>query len=228
VAGGIRFVTGGGMARESKKAKKERLAEVVRRLREEYPEPKTALTHHNPYELLVATILSAQCTDERVNMVTPEFFKRYPEPEDLAGARPEEVEDLIHSTGFFRQKTKSLLGMANAVMDRHGGRIPDTMEALVKLPGVGRKTANVVLGNAFGKDEGIVVDTHVKRLSGRLGFTKETDAARVEQDLMELVPRDDWTDISHLLIFHGRQVCNARRPRCEACAVSDLCPSSRV
>ncbi|MEJ2185109.1 MAG: endonuclease III [Gemmatimonadota bacterium] len=216
------------MARESKKAKKERLAEVVRRLREEYPEPKTALTHHNPYELLVATILSAQCTDERVNMVTPEFFKRYPEPEDLAGARPEEVEDLIHSTGFFRQKTKSLLGMANAVMDRHGGRIPDTMEALVKLPGVGRKTANVVLGNAFGKDEGIVVDTHVKRLSGRLGFTKETDAARVEQDLMELVPRDDWTDISHLLIFHGRQVCNARRPRCEACAVSDLCPSSRV
>jgi endonuclease-3 len=216
------------MARESKKAKKERLAEVVRRLREEYPEPKTALEHHNPYELLVATILSAQCTDERVNMVTPDFFERYPEPEDLAGARPEEVEDLIHSTGFFRQKTKSLLGMANAVVDRHDGRIPDTMKALVKLPGVGRKTANVVLGNAFGKDEGIVVDTHVKRLAGRLGFTTETDPQRVEQDLMALTPRDDWTDISHLLIFHGRQVCNARRPHCEACGVSDLCPSSRV
>ncbi|MEJ2216069.1 MAG: endonuclease III [Gemmatimonadota bacterium] len=216
------------MARESKKAKKERLAEIVRRLREEYPEPKTALTHRNPYELLVATILSAQCTDERVNMVTPAFFKRYPEPADLAGARSEDVEDLIHSTGFFRQKTKSLLGMANAVVDRHDGRIPDTMQALVNLPGVGRKTANVVLGNAFDKDEGIVVDTHVKRLAGRLGVTKETDAERVERDLMELVPRDDWTDLSHLLIFHGRQVCNARRPRCEACVVSDLCPSSRV
>lgn len=216
------------MARESKKAKKERLAEIVRRLREEYPEPKTALTHRNPYELLVATILSAQCTDERVNMVTPAFFERYPEPADLAGARSEDVEDLIHSTGFFRQKTKSLLGMANAVVDRHDGRIPDTMQALVKLPGVGRKTANVVLGNAFDKDEGIVVDTHVKRLAGRLGVTKETDAERVERDLMELVPRDDWTDLSHLLIFHGRQVCNARRPRCEACVVSDLCPSSRV
>ncbi len=216
------------MARESMKAKKERLAEVVQRLREEYPEPETALTHRNAYELLVATILSAQCTDERVNMVTPAFFQKYPEAEDLAGARAEEVEDLIHSTGFFRQKTKSLLGMANAVVDRHGGHVPDTMEALVKLPGVGRKTANVVLGNAFGKDEGIVVDTHVKRLAGRLGFSRETDAGRVEQDLMELVPKDDWTDISHLLIFHGRQVCNARRPRCEACVVSDLCPSSRV
>ncbi|HKJ91870.1 MAG TPA: endonuclease III, partial [Longimicrobiales bacterium] len=194
------------MARESKKAKRERLEEVVRKLREEYPEPKTALAHHNPYQLLVATILSAQCTDERVNMVTPAFFQKYPEPEDLAGARAEDVEELIHSTGFFRQKTRSLLGMANAVVDRHGGKIPDTMAALVKLPGVGRKTANVVLGNAFGKDEGIVVDTHVKRLAGRLGLTKETDPTRVEQDLMELVPKSDWTDISHLLIFHGRQV----------------------
>jgi len=216
------------MPRESVAARKERAAEVVRRLHEEYPDAHCALDHRNPYELLVATILSAQCTDERVNMVTPALFEKYPDAEELAGARPADVEEMIHSTGFFRQKTKSLLGMAERVVDEHGGEIPAEMNALRKLPGVGRKTANVVLGNAFGIDEGIVVDTHVRRLSQRLAFTRHEDPEKIERDLMKLVPREEWTDLSHLLIWHGRQVCVARKPRCEACAVSDLCPSSRV
>ncbi len=216
------------MPRESKQARKERVAEIIARLRDRYPDPETALEHTSPYQLLVATILSAQTTDERVNMVTPALFEAFPTPGDLAGARPEDVEELIHSTGFFRQKTKSIIGMAEAVVDEHDGEIPDTMDGLVALPGVGRKTANVVLGNAFGKNVGVVVDTHVKRLAGRLGLTKETSPDRVEKDLMELVPQDDWTDLSHLLIFHGRAVCDARKPRCEDCTLSDLCPSSRV
>ena len=214
--------------RESRAARAQRVAEILRRLHAEYPDAKCSLDFVNPYQLLVATILSAQCTDERVNMVTPALFRRYPEPEDLAGARPEELEELIRSTGFFRNKTRSLLGMANAVVERHGGRVPETMDALVKLPGVGRKTANVVLGNAFDRDEGIVVDTHVTRLSSRLGLTRAQDAVRIEQELMPVVPRSEWTDVSHLFIYHGRAVCRAPTPRCEVCVINDLCPSSRV
>jgi len=214
--------------RESKAARRARTEEIIRRLRAEYPDARCSLTYRDPYELLVATILSAQCTDERVNQVTPALFARYPDPESLASAKQEELESLIHSTGFYRNKAKSLLGMAGAVVDRHGGRIPDNMEDLVRLPGVGRKTANVVLGNAFGKDEGIVVDTHVTRLSNRLGLTREKDAVRIEQDLVALVPRKDWTDIAHLFIDHGRAVCRAPTPRCEVCVLADICPSSRV
>jgi endonuclease-3 len=200
----------------------------VARLKREYPGAHCALDHHTPYELLVATILSAQCTDARVNQVTPAFFARYPTAPDLARAEPAEVEEMIRSTGFFRSKTKSLLGMARALTERHGGEVPASMEALRALPGVGRKTANVVLGNAFGIDEGIVVDTHVTRLSRLLGLTRHADATKIEADLMRLVPRRDWTLVAHLLIFHGRRVCIARRPRCEACVLADLCPSARV
>jgi endonuclease-3 len=214
--------------RETVAQRKERAAEILRRLDREYPEARTALEFDGPYELLVATILSAQCTDERVNMVTPSLFKRFPSAKVLAGAKAETVEDMIRSTGFFRNKTKSLLGMANAVVDRHGGEIPDTMAELVALPGVGRKTANVVLGNAFGKDDGVVVDTHVGRLSRRLGLTREEDPVRVETDLMKLFPRETWTGLAHVLIFHGRAVCKAPRPRCAECVLADICPSSTV
>jgi endonuclease III len=225
--------TGGGrpgkrFTRETVKARRERAREILSRLRAEYPGATTALHHRDAYQLIVATILSAQCTDERVNQVTPALFRRYPGPFELAEARPEELEDLIRSTGFFRNKTRSLLGMANAVVDRFSGRIPDTMADLVTLPGVGRKTANVVLGNAFGKDEGVVVDTHVSRLSQRLGLTRQSEPVRIEPDLMKLFDRQDWTELAHVLILHGRAVCKALKPRCEACAVSDLCPSSRV
>jgi len=205
-----------------------RAREIIRRLREEYPDARCSLNFENPFQLLVATILSAQCTDERVNQVTPALFARYPTPEDLAGARQEELEELIHSTGFYRNKAKSLLGMAARLVEEHGGRVPDEMEALVRLPGVGRKTANVVLGNAFGKAEGVVVDTHVKRLAGRLGLSRASDPDRIEQDLMELVPREDWTDLAHLFIYHGRAVCKAPRPRCEACRLAELCPSAET
>jgi len=203
-------------------------AEDYRRLRAEYPDAHCALVHRNAYELLVATILSAQCTDVRVNMVTPALFTRYPDARTLADADRETLEEMIKSTGFFRNKAKSLLGMARAVVERHGGEVPRTMEELVKLPGVGRKTANVVIGNAFGRNDGVVVDTHVTRLSNRLGFTRESDPVKIEADLMRLFPRDDWTMLSHLLIEHGRRICVARIPRCEACVLSDLCPSSRV
>ncbi len=200
--------------------------EIVRRLRAEYPDAICSLEHADPYQLLVATILSAQCTDERVNMVTPGLFRRYPGPEDLADARTEELEELIKSTGFFRNKTKSLLGMAGAVVERHGGRVPDSMEELTALPGVGRKTANVVLGNAFHKNVGVVVDTHVRRLAQRLGLTASDDPEQIERDLMAVVPRDDWTDISHLFIYHGRAICKAQKPRCGECVLNDLCPSA--
>jgi endonuclease-3 len=206
----------------------ERAPEIFRRLSAEYPDAKCALDHRNPYELLVATILSAQCTDKRVNMVTPALFAKYPNAESLSVANPEELQEMIKSTGFFRNKTKSLLGMASAVSQGHGGAIPKTMDELVKLPGVGRKTANVVLGNAFGLEEGVVVDTHVSRLSQRLALSRETDPVKIEQDLMTLFPRTQWTMLSHLLITHGREICDARRPLCEQCVVNDLCPSSRV
>ena len=208
--------------------RKARAAEYYRRLRAMYPDAHCALDHENPYQLLVATILSAQCTDKRVNMVTPDLFERYPAPDALADAEPEELENAIRSTGFFRNKTKSLLGMAHAVVERHGGQIPSSMEELTHLPGVGRKTANVILGNAFGKNVGIVVDTHVTRLSNRLGLTRETDAVKIEEDLMPLFPPEQWTMLSHLLIEHGRQICIARTPRCEVCPLNDICPSSRV
>ena len=191
-----------------------------------YPEAHCELEYRNPYELLVATILSAQCTDKRVNLVTPELFRRWPDPRALAVADPGEVESVIRSTGFFRNKAKSLLGMARLVAAAHDGEIPSEMNQLTALPGVGRKTANVVLGNAMGRNEGIVVDTHVARLAARLGLTTETDAVKVEQALIALFVRDRWTMLSHLLIWHGRRVCGARKPRCGECTLADLCPSA--
>jgi len=205
-----------------------RAPEIYRLLHAAYPDASCALDHRNPYELLVATILSAQCTDKRVNMVTPALFAKYPHARALSEANPEELEAMIRSTGFFRNKTKSLLGMSRAVSDAHGGTVPSTMDELVKLPGVGRKTANVVLGNAFDQNEGVVVDTHVSRLSRRLGLSSHDDPVRIEQDLMTLFPRTQWTMLAHLLISHGREICDARRPHCERCVVNHLCPSSRV
>ncbi len=201
---------------------------VYDRLEGAYPDAACALHHRNAYELLVATILSAQCTDARVNMVTPALFAEYPTVEALAAAERERLEEIIRSTGFFRSKSKSLSGMAQAVVEKHGGDIPDDMDSLTALPGVGRKTANVVLGNVFHRDEGIVVDTHVTRLSQRLGWTRQTDAVKIERDLMPLFERARWTQLSHLLIEHGRRICEARNPKCEICPVNDLCPSSRV
>jgi endonuclease-3 len=203
-------------------------AEILKRLKKEYPDAHCELDFGNPLQLLIATILSAQCTDKRVNMVTPELFRAYPDAESLSSANPEELENLIRSTGFFRNKTRSLLGMSAAVAERHGGNVPSTMDELVKLPGVGRKTANVVLGNAFAMNEGVVVDTHVGRLAVRLGLTSETDPVKVEKALMLLFPRDDWALLSHLLIFHGRRICIARAPRCGECVLNDICPSARV
>ncbi len=191
-----------------------------------YPTAHCELDYRNPYELTVATILSAQCTDKRVNLTTPAVFAAYPDAAALADAAQEDVETLVKSTGFFRAKAKSLIGMARAVMDRHGGEIPSTMEELVLLPGVGRKTANVVLGNAFGINHGVVVDTHVGRLAVRLGLTRATDPVKVEADLMPLFPQDTWTMLSHLLIWHGRQVCDARSPRCGICTLRPRCPSA--
>ena len=205
-----------------------RVRTIVRRLRREFPEAECALDHSSPLELLVATILSAQCTDVRVNLVTPIVFAKYRSAGDYAAADPRLLEKEIQSTGFFRNKTKSIIGMAQALIERHGGLVPDTMEELVALPGVGRKTANVVLGNAFGKNEGVVVDTHVQRLSGLLRLSSEKTPEKIERDLMALVPRKDWTIFSHLLILHGRKTCIARRPRCEACTINRWCPSSKA
>jgi endonuclease III len=202
--------------------------EILSLLKTAYPDARCALDHQNAYQLLCATILSAQCTDARVNLVTPTLFQRYPTPVELARANPAELEEIIKSTGFFRNKTKSLIGMAQAVVADHGGEIPRTMEELRSLPGVGRKTANVVLSNAFGINEGITVDTHVTRLSGLLGLSRGTDAVKIEEQLMPLFHREDWGLLSHLLIFHGRQVCIARRPKCGECVLAQLCPSARI
>ena len=202
--------------------------EVFSRLKRAYPDARTELNYETPLQLVIATILSAQCTDKRVNMVTPLLFRTFPAAAALADAPSEELEEIIKSTGFFRNKTKSLIGLGKALVERHNGEVPDSMDALVKLPGVGRKTANVILGNAFGKNEGMVVDTHVARLSHRLGFTRETDPIKIELDLMRLFPREDWTLLAHLLIFHGRRVCIARAPKCEICVLNDICPSSTV
>ena len=198
------------------------------RLEKAYPDAKCALHHRDAYELLVATILSAQCTDVRVNLTTPALFQRYPDAPALAGADRGALETMIKSTGFFRNKAKSLAGMATAVVKDHGGLVPHTMEELTALPGVGRKTANVVLGNVFGINEGVVVDTHVARLAKLMGLTKETDPVKIERDLMALFPRDDWTLLSHLLIEHGRKICIANRPKCGECVVADRCPSART
>lgn len=201
---------------------------VYARLKALYPDAHCELDFASPYQLLVATILSAQCTDKRVNMVTPVLFRRYPDPESLARAKPEDVEEIIRSTGFFRAKTKSLLGMAGAVAGMHGGAVPSSMDTLIKLPGVGRKTANVVLGNAFQVDEGVVVDTHVARVGGRLGLHGQTDPVKIEAELMSIFPREHWTMLSHLLIWHGRRICDARKPKCTECTLNDVCPSSLV
>jgi endonuclease III len=201
---------------------------LLDRLLAQYPDAHCALDFRNAFELLCATILSAQCTDKRVNMVTPALFARYPDARALAAARQEDVEEIIRSTGFFRNKAKSLIGMASALVERHGGEVPAEMDALVVLPGVGRKTANVILGNAFGRNDGIVVDTHVTRLGNRLALTTGADAVKIERALIPLFPQERWTMLSHLLIEHGRQVCDARAPRCGACFLSDVCPSSLV
>ena len=207
-------------------ARRQRASEIYDILLAQHPTAHCELDHENPYQLTAATILSAQCTDKRVNMVTPALFEAYPHAAALSVAEPEHVEELIRTTGFFRSKTRSLIGMASAVVDRHGGEIPSTMDELVKLPGVGRKTANVVLGNAFGINEGVVVDTHVARISLRLGLTKEKDPVKIEQDLMKLFPKENWTMLSHLMIFHGRRICVARKPKCEVCPLVELCPSA--
>ena len=214
--------------RETAEARRARAAEIYARLERAHPDAHCELDFRDPFELLVATILSAQCTDKRVNMTTPALFAEFPDARALATAPRERLEELVKSTGFFRNKAKSLLGMAGAVVEQHGGAIPDAMDALVALPGVGRKTANVILGNAFGRNEGVVVDTHVTRVAGRLGLTAETDPVKIEQDLAALFPRERWTMLAHLLIFHGRRICEARVPKCERCPLAELCPSSRV
>jgi len=206
----------------------QRALEIVSRLRGEYPGATCALDHATAYQLIVATILSAQCTDARVNLVTPTLFATYPNAGAMSRARQPDVEKIIQSTGFFRNKARNLIAMAQAVVADHGGEIPRSMAELHALPGVGRKTANVVLGNAFGINEGVTVDTHVTRLAGLLALTKQTDAVKIEQDLMALIPQNDWTIISHLLILHGRKICIARRPQCGLCVLADICPSARV
>ncbi len=208
--------------------RKRRARTVLGRLKKAYPEATCALTHEDAYQLLVATILSAQCTDARVNMVTPALFARYPDPDSLAAARQDALEDIIRSTGFFRNKARNLISMGQAVVADHDGKVPETMEALQALPGVGRKTANVVLGNAFGKNVGVVVDTHVGRLARLLGLTDNKDPVKVERDLMPLFPQNDWALLAHLLISHGRAVCVARRPDCGRCVLADRCPSAQL
>jgi endonuclease III len=204
------------------------ISEVITRLKNEYPDAKTELNWENPLELLVATMLSAQTTDVRVNMVTKTLFESYRTAADYAGTDPAQLEEDIRPTGFYRNKARSLQGMARALLERHGGEVPRTMAELVALPGVGRKTANVVLGNAFGVDEGVVVDTHVRRVSGRLGLTGEKDPEKIERDLLQVVPEGERTLFSHLLIFHGRRVCKARKPDCPGCVLNDICPSAQL
>jgi endonuclease-3 len=207
---------------------KERVKQIIRLLKRAYPDAKCSLNHANAFELLIATILSAQCTDERVNIVTADLFRKYRQPADYLKVSPKELQKDIRTTGFFRNKTKSIQGTAKVLTESYGGEVPDTMEELLELPGVARKTANVVLGNAFGIKSGIVVDTHVTRLSHRLGLTEQKTAEKIERDLVELVPKRDWVIFSHLLIYHGRRVCKARNPACGECLVEKLCPSSSL
>jgi len=207
---------------------RERVARLVEALPKVYAGAHCELDYRNPLELFIATILSAQCTDKRVNMVTPALFKKYRTAKDYANAVSTELENAIRSTGFYRNKAKSIRAATSTIARKFGGKVPDSMEELRELPGVGRKTANVVLGNAFGKNEGIVVDTHVMRLSQRLGLTKQKDPEKIERDLMKLVPREHWTDWSHWLIWHGRRRCYARKPDCANCEIFQLCPSGKV
>ncbi len=212
--------------RESMDELKARTRDVIRRLKRAYPDAKCSLNHSNPFELLVATILSAQCTDERVNLVTADLFRKYRKPEDYLNVSPRELEKDIQSTGFFRNKTKSIQGTSKMLTEQYGGVVPQTMDELLELPGVARKTANVVLGNAFDIKAGVVVDTHVTRLSHRLGFTQQKTAEKIEQDLIQIVPRKEWVIFPHLLIAHGRKICKARTPLCAECPVEKPCPSS--
>jgi endonuclease-3 len=221
-------ITPGQARRESGRARRARAGEIVARLRRADPEPRIALDFATPLQLLVATILAAQCTDDRINQVTPALFQRYPTARHYAEADLAELEEMVRSTGFYRNKARALKSLGQALLAGWDGEVPAAMDALKELPGVGRKTANVVLGNAFGLTEGIVVDTHVHRLSRRLGLTAEEDPEKIERDLMAVVPREDWTLFSLLLINHGRRTCKARRPECGACAVADLCPSAEV
>jgi endonuclease-3 len=205
-----------------------RVARLIEALQAEYPAAECELDFATPFQLLCATILSAQCTDKRVNLVTPALFARFPDAPALARAAQAEVEEIIKSTGFYRNKAKSLIGAARVMVADFDGRVPETMDELLELPGVARKTANVVLGTAFGKNEGMVVDTHIARLSQRLGLTKESDPVKVERDLCAILPREKWTQVGHQLIWHGRRVCDARKPACERCALSPDCPSAGV
>src|SRR5215469_1851172 len=206
----------------------QQVAAIITELRQLYPQAKCTLNYSNPLQLLIATQLSAQCTDERVNIVTATLFQKYRNVEDFAQVSQTELEQDIHSTGFYRNKAKNIRGTCQRLITTYGSEVPRTMKELLTLPGVARKTANVVLGNAFGIVEGFVVDTHVGRLSRRFGWTTNTDPVKVEQDLMRIIPRSDWLDLSHLLIFHGRTICDARRPHCEQCSLSHLCPSSQI
>jgi endonuclease-3 len=208
-------------------ALKTRASKIVRGLAKLYPDAHCALHYESPLQLLIATVLSAQCTDVRVNMVTPALFKRYPDAPAFARADQTELEKAIQSTGFFRNKAKNIIACCKKIVEEHHGEVPGTMEELVVLPGIGRKTANVILGNAFGVP-GITVDTHVTRLSQRLALTKHTDAEKIERDLMELIPKKEWTMFSHRMIFHGRQVCFARKPNCPGCGLAEICPKIGV
>jgi endonuclease III len=208
--------------------KKERTGEIIRRLKREYPDAHCALNHTNAFELLIATILSAQCTDERVNIVTATLFRKYPRPQDFIAVSQEELEREIHSTGFFRNKAKNIKAACERIVEIYGGEVPQTMDELLTLGGVARKTANVVLGNAFGIASGVVVDTHVSRLSQRLGLSKEKTAEKIERDLEKLVPQKHWIMFPHWLITHGRRICNARKPLCGNCVLSDICPSREL
>jgi endonuclease-3 len=207
---------------------KERTRKIIARLKKAYPDAKCSLNHANPLELLIATILSAQCTDERVNIVTADLFRKYRSCDDYLKVPTSELQNDVRTTGFFRNKTKSIQGACKVLNEKYADRVPETMEELLELPGVARKTANVVLGNAFGIASGVVVDTHVSRLSQRLGLTENKPPEKIERDLVELVPKKDWIDFSHLLIYHGRRVCKARKPLCEKCVVEKYCPSSRL
>jgi len=214
--------------RETKSRRKDRTEQIIKLLKRAHPDAHCALNHSNAFELLIATILSAQCTDERVNIVTADLFRKYRRPEDYLKVPAVELQQDVRTTGFFRNKTKSIQGACKMLIEEFGGEVPKAMDELLTLPGVARKTANVVLGVAYGIAAGVVVDTHVSRLSQRLRLTKQKDAGKIEADLMELVPRKDWIIFSHLLIFHGRRVCKARRPLCEDCVVERLCPSSML
>jgi len=205
---------------------RKRIGRIVGILRREYPKSRTALEFQTPLQILVATVLAAQCTDERVNQITPALFKKYPSAAEFARADRAELEGEIRSTGFFRNKAKSIIGAAARIVSEYGGKVPDRMEDLLTLPGVARKTANIVLSSGYGIAEGIAVDTHVKRLSGRLGLSRQSDPEKIEQDLLKIVPREDWLDFNYMLVNHGRKVCQAKKPRCPECGLKELCPSA--